>query len=195
MQEIKVKFCGLKNQNEVEVCQELGVNYMGFVFHKLSPRYISFHNFSKLDFTHSPKIVAVFQNPSKEMVNQALFANHVDYIQVHGNNEILEDFKGKVGIIKALPEPRYINTQESNCDFLLFDGTEAGSGKVRDFSFARNIKSSTPYFLAGGINIHNYKEAIQYTNYIDLSSGIEDVRGIKSITKMREFMTAVRQTT
>jgi phosphoribosylanthranilate isomerase len=62
----------------------------------------------------------------------------------------------------------------------------AGSGLERNFSFAQNIKNTTakPFFLAGGINTNNIHEALNFTNMIDISSGIEEIRGIKSLKLM-----------
>jgi phosphoribosylanthranilate isomerase len=199
MGEIIVKFCGLKHQNEVEACTKLGVNYIGFVFHKPSLRFISLEQFALLNFENAPQVVAVFQNPTVKEISQVLAQNRVDYIQLHGKNtdEIIEKFYGKVGIIQAISENDFTNhdLQNNNCDFLLFDGSQAGSGVERDFSFVSNVQSKVPFFLAGGININNFKNAIKYTNYIDLSSGIEEMRGVKSIQMMRDFMQEVRSFT
>lgn len=50
-----------------------------------------------------------------------------------------------------------------------------------------------PYFLAGGLDAENVREALQELNpfAVDVSSGVE-TEGIKDKIKMAEFVAAVR---
>ncbi len=192
---IRVKFCGLRHQNEVDTCTKLGVNYIGFVFHKPSPRFISLEQFAILNLENAPQVVAVFQNPTIAEIITILQTNRVDFIQIHGGSieEITEKFYRTVGIIRAFSGENFTikDLQNPHFSYLLFDGTHAGSGTERDFSFTEKIYTKTPFFLAGGININNFKNAVKYSNYIDLSSGIEEKRGAKSIQMMKDFMQAI----
>ena len=54
----------------------------------------------------------------------------------------------------------------------------------------RNINS---YFLAGGININNVYQALQFTSKLDISSGLETEPGIKDLEKIRGFMKEVEK--
>jgi phosphoribosylanthranilate isomerase len=54
----------------------------------------------------------------------------------------------------------------------------------------RNISS---YFLAGGININNVYQALQFTSKLDISSGLESEPGIKNLEKIKSFMEEVKK--
>jgi len=49
-------------------------------------------------------------------------------------------------------------------------------------------------FLAGGLHAGNIAEAIAmvHPDVVDVCSGVESEKGIKSVNKMREFVAAVR---
>jgi phosphoribosylanthranilate isomerase len=51
-----------------------------------------------------------------------------------------------------------------------------------------------PWFLAGGLNPGNVAEAVRVTGAraVDVSSGVEAARGVKSIELIRAFLGAVR---
>ncbi len=196
---VKVKFCGLKKQEEIDFCRHNNVDFIGFVFCNNSIRNLDVKAFATLRLKQIPNVVAVFKNPSIKDIELVLQTNKVDFIQIHGNetDDILEYFHNKVGIIKAFSGEVFIRQQFEKynfCDYFLFDGKQEGSGFKRDFSFAKNIPLLTqkPFFLAGGINASNVLEALKYTNYIDLSSGIEEERGVKSLKLMEGFLERVK---
>ena len=72
-------------------------------------------------------------------------------------------------------------------DEFLFDS----SGMEKSFSFnwdyLKNIEIEG-WFLAGGININNLDKAINITQKIDISSGLEDNPGKKSVQKVSDFL-------
>ena len=41
---MKIKICGITNLDDARKCQKLGVNYLGFIFYKKSPRFINYSN-------------------------------------------------------------------------------------------------------------------------------------------------------
>jgi len=196
---VKVKFCGLKKQEEVDFCSHHHVDFIGFVFCKNSPRNINIMEFKNLNLQKMLNVVAVFKNPSIQEVELVLQENKVDFIQIHGSetDDILKYFCSKVGVIKAFSGEIFTNEQIEKydfCDYFLFDGKQEGSGFERDFSFAKNIRLITKktFFLAGGINASNFVDPLKCTNYIDLSSGIEESRGVKSLKLMEEFLERVK---
>jgi len=58
----------------------------------------------------------------------------------------------------------------------------------------KDFKSPKPYFLSGGININNIDEAFKILNpdFIDISSGIEEERGIKSPKLIIEILKKIK---
>ncbi len=196
---VKVKFCGLKKQEEIDFCRHNNVDFIGFVFCNNSVRNLDVKAFASLRLKQILNVVAVFKDPIIKEIELILQANKVDFIQIHGNetDDVLEYFRNKVGIIKAFSGEVFTKKQFEKydfCNYFLFDGKQEGSGFKRDFSFAKNIPLLTqkPFFLAGGINSSNVLETLKYTNYIDLSSGIEETRGVKSLKLMEEFLERVK---
>ena len=68
-----------------------------------------------------------------------------------------------------------------------------GRGESFDWSLLTNLSLSKPWFLAGGLNTDNVADAIRSTHapIVDVSSGIEDAPGIKSLEKIAAFNAAV----
>ena len=67
-----------------------------------------------------------------------------------------------------------------------------GTGKVFDWSLLAGI--TRPYFLAGGLDAGNVREAVSRLRpyAVDVSSGIE-TGGVKDRMKMSEFIAALRE--
>ena len=71
---MKIKICGLNPIRDVQLCIDLKVNYLGFVFYEKSPRNISLTDIkilSKYDKKNSA-FVAVTVNPSDEFIQKNL---------------------------------------------------------------------------------------------------------------------------
>ena len=61
-----------------------------------------------------------------------------------------------------------------------------------NWDYLKNIEIER-WFLAGGININNLEKAINITQKIDISSGLEDNPGKKSVQKVSDFLLEVRK--
>ena len=81
---------------------------------------------------------------------------------------------------------------------LLADAPSAafgGSGRAFDWSrLPAAERRSRPLILAGGLNASNVGAAIRAArpDGVDVNSGVEEERGVKSEALMREFVAAVR---
>lgn len=190
---VKVKICGLKKQESVDTAIAYGADYLGFVFVESSPRYITFDDMRRLNITHSfVKRVGVFVNPKKEIVEKCFKDNLIDIAQFHGQEtkEFLQQFP-RDKIWKA------VRTDEAWFDYpvdcLLIDAKQAGSGEVCDWQKAAQI--SYKKFLAGGLNIHNIRQAIDMVTPfgVDISSGVEDSLGVKSNQKIKELLLEIKK--
>ena len=83
---MKIKICGLNITRDVQLCIDLKVNFLGFVFYKRSPRNINLKdikNLSKFNKNNS-SFVAVTVNPTDDFIKRNLLGNF-DYIQLHGS--------------------------------------------------------------------------------------------------------------
>jgi len=72
-----------------------------------------------------------------------------------------------------------------------------GTGKTVDWQTVRRLRErlDRPFFLAGGINPQNVVEALSVAHPfgVDLSSGVETVKGIKDPEKVLTLITRVRE--
>ena len=67
---MKVKICGLHPVRDVQLCIDLKVNFLGFVFYEKSPRNLDLNNIQKLKNYNKKNslFVAVTVNPSNEFI-------------------------------------------------------------------------------------------------------------------------------
>lgn len=195
----KVKFCGLKRAEDIAFANELMPDYIGFVFAQKSRRYISFERALELKIMLDPgiKAVGVFVNEDIEKVAELLKSHVIDIAQLHGDEseEYIEALRAESGavIIKAFKIENTegaLAAEASPADLVLLDSGE-GSGQVFNWEFIKEVKR--PYFLAGGLNSENVKEALAALSPwgVDVSSAIE-TDGVKDKDKMTAFLEAVR---
>lgn len=83
---------------------------------------------------------------------------------------------------------------ESTADYILLDQGGGGTGKTFDWSLISGIER--PFFLAGGLGIHNLSQAICQVHpwAVDLSGSLE-TDGYKDPEKIRRAVMLVREQT
>ena len=193
---LELKICGINSQNIIEeIIKNGGCKYLGFVFYPISPRNLSIEQSKKLTsiVPNYIKKVAVLIKPENSFVEK--IKDQFDYLQVYDSSpsEIKElKLISNKKIIQAIKIKKRedINSYKQYvgvADEFLFDS----SGMEESFSFnwdyLKNIEIEG-WFLAGGININNLKEASKISQKIDISSGLEDNPGKKSIQKVSDFL-------
>jgi phosphoribosylanthranilate isomerase len=97
--------------------------------------------------------------------------------------------------VKVLPVVRFGRKTPSPLPArMLFEGPSSGIGELADWGRAAELARQTELILAGGLSALNVSEAIQAVMPfgVDVSSGVEDVPGIKDPDKIHEFVRAVR---
>jgi len=199
----KIKICGIKDIGTLECCIKNKVDFFGLIFYKKSPRNISIDDALKL-IHHSKnkkiKSVGVFVNEPIDKLNLILKKLKVDYIQLHGEEDerYISEVKkhNSIKIIKNIPiqDPVDLLTVNNypNADMFLFDykpmKNELPGGNSKQFSWEliKNIEIDKPWFISGGINIKNINKINNFTipYGIDISSGVEEMLGIKSNNKI-----------
>lgn len=138
--------------------------------------------------------VGVFVNARPELPAQLLNEGTLGMAQLHGQEDenyikILREMTDKP-LIKAFSVKTgedIKNASQSSADYILLDQGSGGTGKTFDWSLIQNI--DRPYFLAGGLGVHNLQQAIETLHpwAIDLSSSLE-TDGYKDPAKIRELM-------
>ncbi len=206
---MKIKFCGFTEKTSLQTAIDQGCDFVGLVFHPSSPRYISPRDSSKLAELIPAKIskVAVVVDPIFETLEEIMKNFQPNYLQLHGseNVQFIRKIRTKfpeVKVIKAfrimsVADLQQIQLFENEVDLFLFDsktqGQQGGSGQKFDWNILKNLTTNKPWFLSGGINADNFRQAIAITGaqMLDISSGIEEVRGKKSSKLIEEFMNKI----
>lgn len=199
-----IKNCGLKTPEAVEAAARTGASYVGFVYHEASPRHVDLSDIAILGL-HVPtgvRRVIVVTNPSDEQMNEIRMHSLPDFLQVHGvtDPKKLEHIVKYIGVpvitaiaVNSAEDIALASKLEELSAHLLFDAPEPGSGKAFDWtmlgSALKEKPLEKPWFLAGGLTTQNVAEAIRATDapMVDVSSGLESERGVKSLEKIAEF--------
>ena len=196
----KIKLCGLSRVCDIEEANLLQPDYIGFVFAKKSRRCVTPEQAGELKRQLRPEIraVGVFVNEAPEAVAELLNRGVIDLAQLHGSEDTEYIRRLRNLTDSPLIQAFRIRSKEdlsraaaSAADEILLDAG-AGTGTVFDWSLLRNMERR--YFLAGGLNPENVREAIRdlHPHGVDVSSGIEtDSR--KDHIKMAAFVAAVRE--
>ena len=197
-----VKICGLKDYDAIQTALDTGAKYLGFVCdYPKSPRSLSPYKLAEITKNISnlnAYKVAVVVDPDDTLIH--IIKDSVDFLQLHGSetNERVLDIKKKfnLNVIKAIKvktedDLKQIDTY-TNADDLLLDTPAMEQSELFNFNLLdyRNINS---YFLAGGINIDNVAQALQFTSKLDISSGLESEPGVKDLEKIKDFMKEVKR--
>ena len=203
---MKIKLCGFTDLKTIKTAIDYGCDFLGIVFVKNSIRYVNPEESKKLSsiIPNNIQKVAVVANETLEnlqIINQNFQPN---FFQLHGeeNVEYVENLRKKfpnILIIKAISISEKIDLDkiknfENYVDYFLLDNKNPGSGKAFKWEFLKDFKPAKPYFLSGGINLLNLDEAIKIANpeFIDVSSGIEEIRGFKSSKLIIEILQKIK---
>ena len=199
---MKIKICGLNLTRDVQLCIDLKVNFLGFVFYKKSPRNVNIKDINILS-TYNKKdssFVAVTVNPTDNFIKENLLGNF-EYIQLHGsesNDRVSEIKKMGFKIIKAIKikEEKDIDEYKefTNADKILFDTP----GMEKSLEFPKNLITKLPqgenYALAGSVSEDNLQNFYKLgVNFFDLSSSLESQLGYKDHLKIKSFMIKINE--
>ena len=80
---MRLKICGLHPARDVQLCIDLGVNFLGFVFYKKSPRNINFEDVKKLNKyeKQNSSFVAVTVDPNDDFIKN----QEASFAQLYGS--------------------------------------------------------------------------------------------------------------
>ncbi|MCA1904266.1 MAG: phosphoribosylanthranilate isomerase [Cyanobacteria bacterium KgW148] len=200
-----IKICGITSREQAETIASLGVNYLGFIVVPRTPRYVQPDRLPELtqNLTQAKKVV-VFRNPRLEEIKDIIANTCLDGIQLHGKETIgfcqqLKEIYPRHLLIKAIgvqqkQDLELAQTYSKVVDVILLDGAGGGTGTPIDWQMLGEFQPSCRWWLAGGINPHNAKEALMQTKAdgLDLSSGVEDSPGKKNIAKIKSLLSVIR---
>lgn len=210
----RIKICGLTREQDLLGAIAAGADAVGFVFYAKSPRYIDPASAGQLVRQVPPFVtpVGLFVNATLEEVQAVLAHAPVAMLQFHGDETPAQCAAIAAAVnrpfmraVRVKPETTADDLLECESDYraasALFSGllldtyvdSYGGSGKVFDWSLIpENLAPRA--VLSGGLNAQNATDAVQRIrpHAVDVSSGVEQAKGIKDVAKIRAFISAVR---
>lgn len=210
----KIKICGLKRIEDVEMINRYLPDFCGFIINfpkshrSLTPDQVR----ALVKYLHTDKVVliGVFVNEKPEVVAELLNDGTISAAQLHGNEDNAYIYKLRTltdkTIIKAFPiktEEIFLEVRQTAADFILLDQGQ-GSGETFDWSLlgkeaakeiidCNNINKKK-WFLAGGLNQNNIEKAVKlfHPYAVDLSSAVE-TDNFKDEEKVKNIIEIVRR--
>ena len=209
---VKLKICGMRRSEDIEMANRHKPDYIGFVFAE-SPRKVSFEQAKELSELLSDEIVpvGVFVNEHMKLIVDLFRDGIIEMAQLHGDEDekyirnlkdkSIEETGKQIPVINAIEikegadyNDELLKWRDSASDYFILDSGK-GSGKTFDWSLidkeSEFFKNSI--FLAGGLNSENLALAIEEFNpfAVDLSSSVEtdgfkDEKKIKKIIEIME---------
>ena len=209
---VKLKICGMRRAEDIEMANSYKPDYIGFVFAE-SPRKVSYEQAKELSDLLSEDIVpvGVFVNEHMKLIVDLFKDGIIEMAQLHGDEDekyirnlkdkSIEETGKQIPVINAIEikdgadyNDELLKWRDSAYDYFILDSGK-GSGKTFDWSLI-DIESEffkNSIFLAGGLNSENLALAIGEFNpfAVDLSSSVEtdgfkDEEKIKDIIKIME---------
>lgn len=204
----KIKICGITNLEDARFAAGALVDYLGFIFYEKSPRYIEPGEAGAIiNWIEGPEKVGVFVNQPLDDVNRIAKETGLDYVQLHGDESV--EYCGLVDkpIIKVIHIEEetvdyllkhQVEQYAEVADYLLFDtkieGKWGGTGTAFDWNILKEIGDDISFFLSGGLNAENIKQAIEIVQpfAVDVSSSLEQKPGLKDFGKIEAFMDEIQ---
>lgn len=200
-----VKVCGMRDAENIREVEALGVDWMGFVFHRTSPRFVG----ELPDYLpQRAKRVGVFVDETEEQIMETVQLFRLDMVQLHGHET--PDFCSRIRskglkVIKAINVQNTFSTEEVSfyegaCDYFLFDTKTplpGGSGQKFDWSSLSAYRGTTPFLLSGGISPDDADRVEAFVHErcigIDLNSRFETSPAYKDIHLLRSFIDKIKR--
>jgi phosphoribosylanthranilate isomerase len=208
---VAAKICGLSTPETIDAAVKFGARWVGFVTYPRSPRHIASNDVLKALGARVPKSVGrvgLFVDPDDALLDERLATGAIDMLQLQGAEtpERIAAIKARTGkpVMKAIKVAeagdveRSIAAYASVADRLMFDAAEGilpgGNARAFDWTILSGRTVPLPWFLAGGLTPDNVAEAVRVTGArtVDVSSGVELSRGVKSIDLIRAFLDRVK---
>jgi phosphoribosylanthranilate isomerase len=212
---LRAKICGLSTDDAVAAAVADGAAFVGFVFYPRSPRAVTPAQAAALAklVPESVGKVGLFVDDDDARFAEVLATAKLDLLQLHG-----AETPARVAEIRAmtgLPVMKAVgvagaadiaaaDTYLDVADWLMFDARPpkdmagalpGGNALAFDWTLIAGRRWKLPWMLAGGLTPDNLAEAARISGaaYVDVSSGVEDAPGRKSLAKIAVFLEATRR--
>jgi phosphoribosylanthranilate isomerase len=208
---VKVKICGVRTREIVDVAVDAGADYIGLVFFPRSPRHLETKAARELAEAASGRIetVAVTVDPDDALLDRLITMVRPNLLQLHGSEtpERVSSIRARFGlpIIKAIgvgcaDDVAKAADYRGVADLILFDakapaGSDlpGGHGRAFEWNILSRLSAEHPFALSGGLDPDNVWEALAATgaSMVDVSSGVE-IAGEKNAYLVRRFIQSAK---
>jgi len=203
MPRTRVKICGITRAEDAGAVVAYGADALGLVFYPDSPRYVALEQARAIADSVAPlvTIVGLFVNPLPATVKSVLDTIPLGLLQFHGaevNDDCNQFGLPFIKSIAVRDDVDVLSRMQGYPDAsgFILDAwqprTHGGGGEIFDWDQVPD-KPPAPVILAGGLTPENVALAISTTRpyAVDVSSGVESAKGIKSAEKIAAFMKGV----
>lgn len=205
---MRVKVCGMTQEDQVAELADIGVAFAGFIFYPKSPRYV-FKHMTTTQIRKENRInkVGVFVNATIEEVLHMVDECRLHMVQLHGDEtpRYCEKIADYVSVVKAFrlsdndSVEWTIRSYMDVCDMFMFDTMGAGyggTGKKFDWTVLKDAQIGKPFFLSGGIEPGDEEKLKAFTKEpaakalfaVDINSRFELSPGVKDMKAVRQFV-------
>ncbi|MFZ2387711.1 MAG: phosphoribosylanthranilate isomerase [Polaromonas sp.] len=212
----RIKICGLTREADVDAAVAAGADAIGFVMYEASPRHVTLERAAELSRRLPPFVtpVLLFVNENATKIIAACTRIPLALLQFHGDEPPKTCLRAGRPFLRAAriplnenPEPgsprfdllKYVEDYSAAQAILLDAHVEGYGGGGKTFNWSLLPPSVNAHLvLSGGLTPANVTDGILQvrprckTLAVDVSSGVEISRGIKSADKINQFVAAVR---
>jgi len=195
-----VKVCGLSTPESVQAAVDAGADAVGLVLTR-SPREVSPERVRELlaEVPAGLPAVGVFRHEAASEAVAVARAAGLEWVQLHGDRapgDVRTVHDAGLKLIRAVTMSA---AREDFADWgeelLLIDAAVPGSGEAWDYASVRALGlEGREWLLAGGLDPANVGDAAAAAGAwgVDVSSGVEQSRGVKDLAKIRAFVAAAK---
>ncbi len=212
----RIKICGLTREEDVDAAVAAGADAVGFVMYPASPRYVSAERAAELASRLPPFVtpVLLFVNETAPKIIAACARIPTALLQFHGDETPETCLTTGRPFMRAARIPldesptsdgppfdlvKYAQDFTAAQAILLDAHVEGYGGGGKTFNWSLLPPSVNAHLvLSGGLTPANVTDGILQvrprckTLAVDVSSGVEISKGIKSADKINQFVAAVR---
>lgn len=206
MKELKLKVCGMRDQENIQDLVDLKPDFIGFIFYPKSPRYVGdMDEDAIMRIPISIHKVGVFVNETIDNIVSIANTYGLEYIQLHGDEDLSFASALKERGLKIIKVFRVMDTVPffaknyvGIADYLLFDTASmnyGGSGRHFDWNILKNYNLEIPFLLSGGVQLADIPKIksmdIEQLAGIDVNSRFETEPAMKDIGLLKKLKSAL----
>jgi phosphoribosylanthranilate isomerase len=212
----RIKICGLTREQDVDAAVDAGADAVGFVLYPHSPRHVTAERAAELARRLPPFVtpVLLFVNATVAEIIDSCTRIPMALVQFHGDESPQDCLQTGRPFLRAARIPldekpdgnglrfdlvKYAQDFKAAQAILLDAHVEGYGGGGKTFNWSLLPPSVNAHLvLSGGLTPANVIDGILQvrprctTLAVDVSSGVEISKGIKSLEKINQFVAAVR---